>query len=149
MNTGQFAKGNKVAAKPSKKAVAALIRARLEKDSDNLSPAQFTALVNRFGMLTGRRPRRSKKPEEGKEAMRHERRTDTKSFADRLTGEEAETHRMILEIEAEELETRRKKSEAKQQERNGNTTTPSSVPDQLDAPKPTVSLVRWKPICDV
>jgi hypothetical protein len=112
MNTGQFAKGNQAAAKPSKKAVAASIRRRLERDGDSLSAAQFTALTNQFARLTAKRRRPRKDPGAEKVNM---------CFADRLTGEEAEIHKAVLQIEAEQRETRRKEREASQKEGNGDT----------------------------
>jgi hypothetical protein len=66
-----------------------------------------------------------------------------------LTGEEAEIHRAVLQIEAEQLETRRKERQ------DGNTAipspeiskeVPSSVLALLDTPTPTGSLVLWKPM---
>jgi hypothetical protein len=96
-----FEKGNNAAAGSSKKAIAEMIRKRLEKDGDSLDDAQFTTLVNRFNSLTAkRRPRRHRKV--------------IGSAADRLTGKEAEIHRAVVQIEAERAEAARK-------ERNGNT----------------------------
>lgn len=111
-----FEKGNKAAAKPSKKAVAALIRARLAKDGDSLSGAQFTTLVSKFNTLTTKR-RRLKKPEPMDSYLGVKK--SNFRFGD-LTGEEAvEAHKYVLQREAEELEARRKEWRAKQP--NGNT----------------------------
>jgi hypothetical protein len=84
--------------KRRKKAVAEMIYDRLENAADSLSDSQFTALVNKFGVLTTKRRRRSRKdPDEAKTR-------GPQSFVDRLTGEELEMHKEILRIEAERLE---------------------------------------------
>ena len=93
----RFTKGNKAAAKPSNKAVAAMIRRRLERDADTLTGAQFTALVNRFGTLTAKRPRRHPKEPEAK----------------KVSGSSPEWLNEVLQIEAEQRETARKQREAK------------------------------------
>jgi hypothetical protein len=112
--TGRFKKGNQAAAKLSKKAVAAMIAARLEKEKDSLTPAQFTSLVNRYGSLTKKRRRRSRRMPENEKVR-------GRSDADRLAGAAAETHRTVLQIEAERLEAGRKKwheeQEAEQKDR--------------------------------
>jgi len=138
-STMAFAKGNQAAAHGSRKEVAQIIRRRLEKEADTLSAAEFISLANRFHTLTLKK-------------RRHLGREDKKAretFADRLTGEEAEIHRAVLQIEAEQLETRRKERQ------DGNTAipspeiskeVPSSVLALLDTPTPTGSLVLWKPM---
>jgi len=91
----RFQKGNKAAAKPSKKAVAALIRARLEKDGDNLSCAEFTTLVSRFDTLTAKSPRRHREESQAKKLSAND-------FYPWLTPEQNEIHRAVMQIEAEE-----------------------------------------------
>jgi hypothetical protein len=108
-----FTKGNKAAANVSKKAVAEMIRKRLEKDGDSLTNEEFTDLTSSYNALRAKRKRRYRKKPEAKKVIR--------SDADRLTGKEAEMHRLILQIEAERLETGRREWQAKQNERNGNT----------------------------
>jgi hypothetical protein len=89
-----FEKGNQAAARPNKKAVAEMILQKLEKDRDSLSDAQFTTLVTKFNTLTAKRRRRSRKEPESE--------TVIENWADRLTPEEADIHRAVLEIEAEQ-----------------------------------------------
>jgi len=137
-----FAKGNQAAAHGSRKEVAQIIHRRLEKEADTLSAAEFISLANRFNTLTLKKRRR--KDREVKKAR--------ETFADRLPPEEKESLRIILQIERERLEARRKERQ------DGNTAipspeiskeVPSSVLDLLDAPTPTASLELWKPIGDV
>jgi hypothetical protein len=128
MNTGQFARGNKAAAKPSKKAVASMILNKLETEADSLSPAQFTQLVSRYSTLTTRRRRHRKKAEA--EKVSH-------SALDSLPPEEQEMFREVYRIEAERLEAGRKKwreeQEGKQKERGDSQMCPSPpVHDQAN-----------------
>lgn len=96
-----FTKGNQAGGIRRKEAMAKIIAQRIEKDGDNLTSSQFTALVNKFGALTAkRRRRRPKAPDKAETRV-------MRSFADLLTGEEAEIHREVLRIEAERLEARR------------------------------------------
>jgi hypothetical protein len=89
----RFAKGNQAAANPSKKAVAALIKKRLETDGANMSSKEFTELTSQYATLTKpRQRRRSRKKNKTKKA----------SGIDALTRE-------VMRIEAEELEARQKK----------------------------------------
>jgi poly-beta-hydroxyalkanoate depolymerase len=97
-----FEKGNKAAAvKRSKKAVAQIIRKKLEDEKDSLSAAQFTTLVSKYNTLVTKRTRRYHK---------HKRRFPW------LSKEEQETMLIVLQIEAER-ETGR--LEGKSQEPNG------------------------------
>jgi hypothetical protein len=125
MNTGQFVKGNKAAGRPSKKAVAAAIRHRLETDADNLTSSQFTALTNRFAALTRPRRRRRKEPESKKVLC----------YADTLTGEAKEIHETVMRIEAEQRETRRREREAEQKA--------SSLSLKERKPTPTPPAAAW------
>jgi hypothetical protein len=63
INMARFEKGNQAAAtaKASKKAMAAMIRKRVEKEGDSLSTAEFTNLVNNFNDLVAKRKRRDRK----------------------------------------------------------------------------------------
>lgn len=90
MNTGQFVKGNKASSRSSKAAIAEMIRKRLEKNGDSMSDPKFAELVTKFSTLTKRRRPRRKEPRAGCSA------------ADRLTGKDAEIHKAVLQIEAEQ-----------------------------------------------
>jgi hypothetical protein len=114
-----FEKGNNAAAKPSKKVVAALIRQRMEKNRETLSNAEFTTLSKQYTALTAKRRRPHRKEPEAEKLSQVEKLS--RSFADMLTGDDAEMHKAVLRIEAERLETRRKEWRAKQKEPIGNT----------------------------
>jgi hypothetical protein len=107
----RFTKGNQLGAIRRKESIAEKIAQRIEKDGDNLNSSQFTALVNRFAVLTAKKRRRSTKEPEPPNPL-------SGSFADRLVGKEREDLLLILQIEAERLETRRKEWQAEQTERN-------------------------------
>lgn len=85
----QFQRGNKAAANPANKAVAEMIRKRLEKEGDSLGKEEFTALVGEFNSLTTKRRRRRRKKLERE-----------KTYLDQLPPEEAEMSKAILQIEA-------------------------------------------------
>ena len=91
MNTGQFVKGNKASSRSSKAAIAEMIRKRLEKNGDSMSDPKFAELVDQVqyahakgDALAGKSPGPVAVPLIG------------------LPGKDAEIHKAVLQIEAEQ-----------------------------------------------
>jgi hypothetical protein len=89
-----FAKGNKAAAKSSRKAIAATIAQRLKTGGDSLSDAQFTTLAVKASNLLVKRRRPRRKDPEAKKVSANDYQW--------LTPEQNEIHRAVMQIEAEE-----------------------------------------------
>jgi hypothetical protein len=140
-----FERGNRAAAKRNKKAVAKIIYQRIQNEGADLPITQLTALTKELNKVTAqpRRRRHGKQPKAEAEKLEFR-----GSCADRLPEEEKVILREILQIEAEQLEARRKKwhdeHEANQQEQKP--TPPESIEPALPvAPSGT----RWLLKADV